>query len=311
MEDEIAVSDFVLIVCTPEYARKSNDRAGGVGYEQQIISGHLVHGLSRSKFVPIVRSGNIRPGPNCSVPPHFMGVASLDFTRDAEFQIKLEDLLRVIWSRPKFAPPPLGKSPDLTTQTTTSQAAFSNSVLGRSTNEAISQTDFASLGKMSKEEIHRSMNQFKSMITFEVENGDAYYSLGLCYLQLKLHDLAIKNFKEALGLMPEYPDVYYYLGLSLIRGRRPKTMSLKEIRQIEEYVETAIQLDSQQAKYYCLAAILKFDYYAANGLSVSTPSSYELLQIARSKDSDPWEIERLLQAIVLRNENFISQIREI
>jgi TIR domain len=41
MEQEVAAADFVLVVCTPTYARKSNNRQGGVGYEQQIVSGQL------------------------------------------------------------------------------------------------------------------------------------------------------------------------------------------------------------------------------------------------------------------------------
>jgi len=39
MERKIAASGHVLVICTPQYARRANARLGGVGYEQQIISG--------------------------------------------------------------------------------------------------------------------------------------------------------------------------------------------------------------------------------------------------------------------------------
>ena len=172
-----------------------------------------------------------------------------------------------------------------------------------------SQTDFSFLGQLSNEEIHRMLTQFKSMVTLSPDDGEAHYSLGLCYLQLRLYELAIKNFKRAIQLMPEFSDVYYYYALSLIRGRRPKTMSRNEVKKIEEYLATAIQLDDQQAKYYYLVAILKYDYYLANGLSVKSPPINDLLQIAQEKEQDSWEVERLLQAIILRDEELVRLIR--
>jgi hypothetical protein len=47
MERKIATSGHVLVVCTPQYARKANTRRGGVGYEQQIISGRIAAGIQR------------------------------------------------------------------------------------------------------------------------------------------------------------------------------------------------------------------------------------------------------------------------
>ena len=37
MERSIRENDFVLIICTPRYKEKSNNRVGGVGYEGDII----------------------------------------------------------------------------------------------------------------------------------------------------------------------------------------------------------------------------------------------------------------------------------
>src|SRR5262245_63296251 len=54
MEQEVEAADFVLVVCTPLYARTLNKRPGGVEYEQQIVSGRLMSETSRSKFIPIL-----------------------------------------------------------------------------------------------------------------------------------------------------------------------------------------------------------------------------------------------------------------
>jgi len=94
------------------------------------------------------------------------------------------------------------------------------------------------------------LEQYKMVVAKNTGDGEAHYAIALCYLQLGLHELAIKNFKRALELMPDDADVYYYYGLSLLRGRRPKLLSLTEVKRIEEYLETALQLNNRPAKYY-------------------------------------------------------------
>src|SRR5882672_7221560 len=54
MEAEVQTCEFVLVVCTKEYSRKSLARIGGVGYEQQIITGNIVAGQPRENFIPLV-----------------------------------------------------------------------------------------------------------------------------------------------------------------------------------------------------------------------------------------------------------------
>ncbi len=147
------------------------------------------------------------------------------------------------------------------------------------------------------------------MVKAAPEDGDSQFALGLCYLHLRLFDLAIRHFGRAVELMPESSDVYYYYALAMIRGRRPKTLSLNEVRQIEEYVSSAMQLDGTRAKYNYLAAILKYDYYLANGLRVPDPSAEELLTEASTKDHEGDEVERLLDSVVLRDEALVSAIR--
>lgn len=175
----------------------------------------------------------------------------------------------------------------------------------------LKETSFSVLGRLEIDEIRKIMNNYKTSTLNNPEDGDAYHSLALCYLQMKLYDLAIKNFKRSFELMPDPADGYYYYGLSLIRGRRPKTLSLDEVKNIEQHINAAIQLDEKQARYYLLAAILRFDYYLSNGLTAPSPSYEELLISANEKDKeyDPWEIERLVDSIILRDNDLISVIR--
>lgn len=58
MEKEIRDNDFILIICTPKYKQKSDNRIGGVGYEGDIISAELFNIGNDRKFIPILRKGN-------------------------------------------------------------------------------------------------------------------------------------------------------------------------------------------------------------------------------------------------------------
>jgi uncharacterized alpha/beta hydrolase family protein len=59
MEESVEDSDFVLLICTPEYAKKANKRRGGVGYEAMIITGELADDIQTTKFIPVLRSKRI------------------------------------------------------------------------------------------------------------------------------------------------------------------------------------------------------------------------------------------------------------
>ena len=78
---------------------------------------------------------------------------------------------------------------------------------------------------------------------------------------------------------------------------------------MEKNLTTAMELGSRQAKYYYLAAVLKVDYYLANGLAVPGPTPELLFELAERAEQDPWEVERMLHSILLRDLQLISRIR--
>jgi len=58
MESQIRNSEFVILICTPRYAEKSNIPRGGVGYEKNIISAEMLQASDlRPKFIPVLRNG--------------------------------------------------------------------------------------------------------------------------------------------------------------------------------------------------------------------------------------------------------------
>jgi len=102
MEEKIRSSGHVLVICTPSYAKRSNRRIGGVGYEQQIISGRIAAGIPRRKFIPIIRKGEIKLGRQCAIPEHFIGSYILDMRGKRLNISKLEELLRAIYGKKRI-----------------------------------------------------------------------------------------------------------------------------------------------------------------------------------------------------------------
>jgi hypothetical protein len=115
MEVEAQGCDFALIICTKDYSRKSLARSGGVGYEQQIITGHIAAGLERERFIPIIRDGGFAPGPECSVPPQFSGIYAVDMRDDGKIDQQIENLLRAIFREPALRQPTIGPRPSFAT----------------------------------------------------------------------------------------------------------------------------------------------------------------------------------------------------
>ena len=143
----------------------------------------------------------------------------------------------------------------------------------------------------------------------DTPNGPAQFATGLRYLRQRLYDLAIPCFLKAIEAMPDDADSYYYLALSLIKGARPKMLLDRDVKRIEQYLNTAICIQPK-AKHYYLAAILNYDYYAANGLSTPRPGFNDLLRSATLAPKESGEVEVLLNSIILRDDQLISFIRQ-
>ncbi|MCF8275023.1 MAG: hypothetical protein K9I95_14455 [Flavobacteriaceae bacterium] len=144
-------------------------------------------------------------------------------------------------------------------------------------------------------------NFYKEKIKSDPSDGEAIFSLGLFYLKLKLYDLAVKNFARSIELIPEEADTYYYYSLSLIKGRRIKILTMKEIQNIEEYLNTAIQLEDKQC-YYLLLASIKYDFYKQNGFRIPEPSYEELIDLAlKQQPISDIDKHTLSENIILRD----------
>jgi hypothetical protein len=109
MEKLIAESQRVICVMTPNYKKKTENLAGGVGYEYSIITAEIfTDGVNTSKFIPLFRSGLETD----AVPIALRGRKYVDMRDNAQFDEKfVHELLRDIHEEPKYKKPGIGKKP--------------------------------------------------------------------------------------------------------------------------------------------------------------------------------------------------------
>jgi hypothetical protein len=101
MESKISECDFVLLVCTPTYAQKSNTRSGGVGYEATILTGQMAQQVTQNKFIPVIRVGE---WDDSSIPIWLQTKIGVDFRGEPYSEEQYRLLLRALHQTQQQAP---------------------------------------------------------------------------------------------------------------------------------------------------------------------------------------------------------------
>lgn len=118
MERSVERSDFVIVICTPTYRERANNREGGVGYESMVITGALGKKIDSRKFIPVLRSGDWYS----SRPTYLSSKYGVDLSNDHYFETQYEQLVRALHGQP-IQLPPLGPKPEFAAQPAATTAA--------------------------------------------------------------------------------------------------------------------------------------------------------------------------------------------
>jgi hypothetical protein len=121
MEQAVSHSQFVIVICTENYATRANNREGGVGYESLIITAEMADHILTRKFIPVLRSGSFKT----SLPIYIKGRMGVNLSGTPYDEDQYEQLIRVLHGEP-IQPPPIGKKPD-----------FSKPIISKSPTRAI------------------------------------------------------------------------------------------------------------------------------------------------------------------------------
>lgn len=112
MEKLLKQSEYVLVICTPEYKYKADNRIKGVGYEGNMIAQEIYEGYE-GKYIPILRKGTFEN----SLPRYLNGTSGIDLSgdpySDSEYR-KLINLVKNISIKPPLKKNRYKKDADLT-----------------------------------------------------------------------------------------------------------------------------------------------------------------------------------------------------
>lgn len=104
MEKSVKENEYILIICTPDYKLKSENRIGGVGYEGDIMTAEVLQRSNHRKFIPILKLGT----KESAIPSWLQGKYFIDLSSDSHFDNNFEDLLTTLLNK-REVPPTLGK----------------------------------------------------------------------------------------------------------------------------------------------------------------------------------------------------------
>lgn len=108
VEQSITHANRVLIIFTPGYKSKADQRSGGVGYEYSIVNADLYQNqTTNAKIIPVLRRGEMSD----SIPTFMQQFIHLDLRNENNFETSYADLLREIYDEPAIKRPEIGNKP--------------------------------------------------------------------------------------------------------------------------------------------------------------------------------------------------------
>ena len=107
METAVRQNDYVLIICTPKYKDRSDNRAGGVGYEGDIMTAEVCCSGSHRKYIPVLQAGSFK----ASLPSWLAGKVCLDLSGTQLNETGYRELVTTLYED-REAAPRLGQRPD-------------------------------------------------------------------------------------------------------------------------------------------------------------------------------------------------------
>ncbi len=120
MERAVRESDKVILILTPQFKQRADNRVGGAGFEYAMISQQIYQEQGSQKFIPVIRKGDSKE----SAPTFVSTLIYIDMRDDGKMEESFESLLRQIYEEPLITRPPLGKKPDFTSGTTAAKPAI-------------------------------------------------------------------------------------------------------------------------------------------------------------------------------------------
>lgn len=188
MEQAIEKADKVLIILTPKYKVKAEERKNGAGYETTMISQELFESdITNIKFLPILREGTAKT----SAPKFLKSKVYINMVDDNLYYTELIKLAKQIYDQPLTVKPKLGAIPNFDELSIdpiidNAKALLNEKKINQELNALIDSFDGAVILRNEIEKIHKQVNDKVELykgttgLNFAYESNDISFAVIGC-----------------------------------------------------------------------------------------------------------------------------------
>lgn len=164
----------------------------------------------------------------------------------------------------------------------------------------------ADLAGMREAEVLKRLERYGTAARVSPGSGETAMGLGLTCLYLRRYPEAIEKLAAAARLLPASGKAHLYHALALLRGRKARTLSLAEARQVLQALETAASLEPREGLCDLLSLVVKHEYFRGSGLRVPPPDVDHHRRSLAQKRIDRDELAAVRALLVLHEPGLLD-----
>jgi len=161
--------------------------------------------------------------------------------------------------------------------------------------------NLSALAKMDRSIKLKYITEYNKVLTDNAGNIPIAVSLALCHIDAQNYEFALNLLKKLADNDCQDPNVFYYVSLAMLDGKKPRLHHIDRIRKVESYLKSAQYLSGGTfGLYYILQAAIKRDYYEYYLFNMNAGDNCKvLLERANNFELDVDEIDLLLRLLKL------------
>lgn len=164
----------------------------------------------------------------------------------------------------------------------------------------------ADLAGMREGEVLKRLERYGTAARVSPGSGETAMGLGLTCLYLRRYPEAIEKLAAAVRLLPASGKAHLYHALALLRGRKARTLTLAEARQVLQALETAASLEPREGLCDLLSLVVKHEYFRLSGLRVPSPDIDHHRRSLAQKRMDRDELAAVRGLLVLHDPSVLD-----
>ncbi len=164
--------------------------------------------------------------------------------------------------------------------------------------------NLATLAKMDRNTKLKYITSYKEILADHDGNVPISISLAMCHIDAENYEFALKLLEKLANNDCTDPNVFYYIALAMLGGKKPRVLHVDMVRKVESYLNSAQLLSGGTAIYYIVQAAIKSDYYEYYLFNMYPGDTCRtLLEKANNFKIEVEEIHEVLKLIGLDHED--------